>query len=174
MTKHSSCKTVTKRSIERRLAKISERLADARWGLDKAAEKLLPPDQKLNSKFRRSVYKLVRDCLDHDLMEVIYDDVKWQYEGQNTFKPLQHNKENPFYWGIWAVLDPDDKIPRSTRTRFSQELLYAHMHDVPPEYLIGFLHQKGTSTGLQAKIDGKQMQPWFEKRPKREAPQKKT
>lgn len=166
MAKPSSRKQVAKRRIERRLEKLADRLADARWGLDDTAEKKLPPDQKLYSKFKRSVYMLVRDCLEHNLMDVIYDAVNWQYEGQNTFKPLPHNRENPFYWGFWAVVDPDDKIPKTTRTRFSQELLYAHLHDVPPEFLIGFIHQKGTSKGLQAKIDQKQMQPWFEKRAK--------
>lgn len=154
-------KPTTRSSIESRLAKIQVKWTEAVEARSDAEQKLLPPYDKVNSKLKRVVYRLVRDCLKCDLLSVLKDSVQKQPGDKSQVKPSSKNADNPFYWGFTAVCGIDKKLARSNKSRFSQELLYAHMHDVPPEFLIGFIYQIGSSSKLQQKIDNKEMQRWF-------------
>lgn len=154
--------STTKRSkIEDRLDKIAKAWENATWAKFDAKEKRQPPYDKVNSKLKRAVYKLVRNCIENDLVDVLKESVEFQFGDKSQVKPSRTNAENPFYWGFTAVCGTDEKLARSNKSRFSQELMYAHIHDVPPEFLIGFIYQIGSSKELQRKIDSKEMQRWF-------------
>lgn len=47
-------------------------------------------------------------------------------------------EENPFYWGIKSIRND---FSTSALLFFATQLQHAERHDVPPEYLIGFLLQ---------------------------------
>lgn len=153
----------TRRSskIDDRLREIEKAWEKASWAKYDAEEKLRPPYDKANSKLKRAVYRLVRDCIKNDLVHALKESVEHQFGDRSHVKPSPANAENPFYWGFMAVCGTENKLARSNKSRFSQELMYAHMHDVPPQFLIGFIYQIGSSKDLQRKIENKDMQTWF-------------
>lgn len=158
--------TNTSRSkIERQLEKIRNHWEDDwwDWGKGENGEKPAPYDASY-SKLKRMVYRLVADCIKNDLIAVLKESVRTQAGNKTKIKPSAANDANPFYWALTAVCQADCELPRSTKSRFAQELQYAYMHNVPPEFLVGFIYQIGSSRGLQVKIDNGQKEPWFEKR----------
>lgn len=163
MAKSSRSKART--SVEQRLEKCQRGWNGEVWGKKKGATKESPYDQPY-SRLKRGVYALVRECLEHDLLDVLKESVEFQFGDRSQVKPSENNDTNPFYWGLTAVCGTENKLKRNSKSRFAQELLYAHMHDVPPQFLIGFLHQMGSSKGLQDKIENQEMQRWFVKRQK--------
>jgi hypothetical protein len=60
-----------------------------------------------------------------------------------------HNK---FYWGLLAIDPQGDFIPDPALSKYAKEMLYAAKHNVPPEYLIGFLLQSGNLTFIRNQL----------------------
>lgn len=152
------------RHVHAGILKYSEAWREGSW--DVAEGSVPSPYDQPNSKLKRNVYRLVRYCLKYDLLDLLKESVEFQLEGKSRVKPSLQNAANPFYWGLSAVCGADNKLPRTNKSRFAQELQYANMHDVPPEFLVGFIYQIGSSKDLQRKIDNKEMQSWFVKRQK--------
>lgn len=75
--------------------------------------------------------------------------------------------ENPFFWGLLA-LDPQGDVLNPARLHlYSRQLLYAHRHEVPPHYLIGFLYQSGNPGDLSFKVARNLREDWFAERSNR-------
>lgn len=109
----------------------------------------VPPYDKPNGYLKREVYRLVRRCIAGGALETLKRIVA---HDDSSSRPSAHNQVDPFYWGFMMVCGMDDRIRRQDRWKFANELLYAHRHDVPPELLVGFIYQIGSSDGLREKI----------------------
>ncbi len=167
----TSVATNTSRSkIKRRLEKIRNHWEDdwCDWGKGKNGEKPVPYDASY-SKLKRAAYRFVADYDNNALIAVLKKSVRMQANNKTKIKQTAATDANPFYWALTAVCQADYELPRSTKSRFAQELQYAYLHKVPPEFLVGFIYQIGPSRGLQEKIDNGQREPWFEKRLAKEA-----
>ena len=75
-------------------------------------------------------------------------------------------KDSYFYWiltGIASGLQIGEfAIKKDHITRFSQQLIYARRHKVPPEYLTGFLYQSGTISEVCTKSKDKdRREDWY-------------
>lgn len=69
---------------------------------------------------------------------------------------------NPFYWGLLAI-DPDFReIASKNLALMSYQLLHARRHLVPPEHLVGFIHQCGSQPALRAKVAANRHEEEFE------------
>jgi hypothetical protein len=156
----NASKPTSRRSIERRIKQIAETWEESFWSQSDSKKEKRPPYYTANGTLKRQVYQLVRRCIEADLVHVLKESVEFQFGNRSQVKPSPANAENPFYWGFMAVCGTDKKLARSNKSRFSQELMYAHMHNVPPEFLIGFIYQIGSSKDLQRKIENKEMQNW--------------
>jgi hypothetical protein len=155
-------KTGSRNNVENRIKRIQQRWSEE---FRDRTDSKKPHYDRPDGKLKRYVYRLVRDCLKGGWLEVLEESAKRQLGG-SRLKPSERNDANPFYWGLTAVCGDKNKLPRTTKSRFAQELLYAHMHDVPPEFLVGFIYQIGPTGDLQHKIDNQEMQRWFAKRQK--------
>ncbi len=81
--------------------------------------------------------------------------------------PIDHN---PFQWALAAV-DPDAILfSRKHAVRLAKQLLYAARHKVPTRYLIGFLHQSGSSDDVVSKQERGEWEPWGRKLQRRQKP----
>ena len=60
--------------------------------------------------------------------------------------------QNKFYWGILAIDPEADCISNPSLSKYAKEMLYADLHGVPPEYLIGFLSQSGNLTLIRERL----------------------
>jgi hypothetical protein len=156
-------KSKSRISVEKRLTVIQQVWSKEFWDRSDSEKTYFDrPDAKL----KRGVYRLVRDCIKGGCLDILEESAEFQLGGKSHLKPSERNEANPFYWGLTAVCGDKNKLPRTTKSRFAQELLYAHMHDVPSHFLIGFIHQIGPSRDYQDEIDNRKMQRWFVKRQK--------
>ena len=68
---------------------------------------------------------------------------------------------NEFHYGL-AVIDQEKEILKAQRlSLLARQMTYAHLHDVPPRYLIGFLYQSGSSVSISKKLKEGYEQPGF-------------
>ena len=129
------------------------------WKAKSAAKGLCPYDRP-NSYLKRSVYELVRSCLSTDDGAML----RTAFTRERTLAGARGDtdtyEDNPFFWGLLLVCDYNG-LSKSSLSRFSLELRYADLHNVPPQYLIGFLYQMGTSDGLAGKIADGAREQWF-------------
>lgn len=101
----------------------------------------LPPWNTANGYLQREVYRLVRhfDRSGHGgtIRNLVRDLGK---EPQNLAF-----EQNIFHWGLLALEGPQGSMLNPQKRRlFANQMLYAHRHDVPELYLIGFIYQLGS------------------------------
>lgn len=145
-------KAAAKKSAEKKGTRKS-----ANTSKTKKDESGAPPYSLANSRLKRAVYGMVRKHIASDKMDLLK---RVATSDQGELHPSQENQENPFYWGLFLLCGLDG-LTKSSRSRFAQELLYAHRHDVPKEHLIGFIYQIGSSKGLGKKLQDGKMEPWY-------------
>lgn len=68
---------------------------------------------------------------------------------------------NPFRWGLISLFEESDLITRNERRLFSAEMQYAHAHDVPARFFLGFISQLGTAGSIFKKVSSGQPEDWF-------------
>ena len=76
---------------------------------------------------------------------------------------------NPFKLGLLAMFS-DESLKRSDRHVFGNQMLYAYQHDVPAEFLNGFLAVSGGPGVIARKLKEGFVEPGFETRSKRQLP----
>lgn len=101
---------------------------------------------------------------------------KFRQEKENQKRPSDRRilrgsrkgfSQNRFYWilqGLACIVRIGNfEIRKSDISRFSLQLSYAERHGVPPEYLVGFLHQCGTLSAVceKAKKPGR-FEEWYD------------
>jgi hypothetical protein len=135
----------------------SERILD-RWQSLRNQGKRTPYDER-NSYLKREVYRFVCGYLDagteHALRHVL--------EGEREDFPTSTTfRENPFHWAFFALRDPSapDAIEKFEVSRFGRQLLYARRHRIPPELLVGFIHQSGGPDAVYRKVGAGVLEEW--------------
>jgi hypothetical protein len=120
------------------------------------------------SYLRREIYRTVRACLRTGGMEFLQNGFNEAIEAlpiRGAVRPTSENKANPFYVGVAYITAEESTFSRNYRMRFSRELLYAHLHDVPPDLLIGFLYQIGSSDEIGNRLKNCTFEEWNGKLP---------
>lgn len=173
------------RNIDEDLIKKSEQISE-KWsarlkaksssqkGTLKRDDKVERPYDSLNGYLKREVYLMVKLYLLKGNEDQLRNAVIKNLEENNvTFKSSQASQANPFYWGLMSVLARPNKknkknpVRRQDLHKFSNELLYAHRHDVPSKFLVGFIYQIGNSDHLSKRLSEGTMEEWY--RPKKSA-----
>lgn len=71
-------------------------------------------------------------------------------------------EENPYYYLYYIALGSEiEEFCRQERDKACNQLLYAAKHDVPVEFLIGFINQCGSYSHLLRKLRAGEMEPWW-------------
>ena len=120
------------------------------------------------SYLRREIYRTVRSCLRTDGMGFLqsgFEEVIKVPSKSGSVRPTSENRANPFYVGVVYITAGDPLFNRTYRMRFSREMLYAHLHDVPPDLLIGFLYQIGSSDEIGNRLKNRTFEVWQGKLP---------
>lgn len=119
---------------------------------------------------KREVYRFVlhaRAELNLNLLEDTIDAsrVATANEQGKTLRTLKKDiKREPYFWVLMGLyLDcPMANLRKPDVTRFAQHLNYADRHDVPVEYLIGFLLQTGSLSDIYRRAqDSDRRETWF-------------
>ena len=132
-----------------------------RWEVALASEEALTPYSNANGVLRRGVYNFVRTARDKGISDLMEDLVRAR---EKRVRASENNQANPFYWGLLLVCGYDRRLSATTRNRFVQEMLYADLHDVPTEFLVGFLYQVADPNGLQRRLDEAMREDWYVKK----------
>ena len=80
---------------------------------------------------------------------------------------------NPFKLGLLAMFS-DESLKRSDRHVFGNQMLYAYFHDVPPEFLNGFLAVSGGPGVIARKLKEDFVEPGFGTKVRRHLPKVPT
>jgi hypothetical protein len=137
--------------------------------LDSSA-KLSPYDEGIGY-LERATYALTRHlkrrkCIHHSLGKAVKD-LKY-YNGDPRSPTLDGN---PFHWMLVLIIpngqlvstsNGKSPISRQHRNRIAKCLLYADLHDVPTQYLVGFLLQTGDLAGISEKMKRGVHEPWLD------------
>jgi hypothetical protein len=134
------------------------------WAARKRRSK--PADaESPNAWFKREAYRFLREYViagnERFLESIVRRD-------QRPSKLVQDALSNPFKLGLLAMC-VDESISRSDRHVFGNQMLYAHRHDVPPEFLNGFIAVSGKPAVIADKIKRNFVEPGFEYRATRMA-----
>lgn len=79
-----------------------------------------------------------------------------------THEPRMRFSENPFYWALAALVAENQlEIEKRFISRFACQMKYADRHQVPTEYLIGFIYQVGGIERIRNKLNRNEFEDWY-------------
>lgn len=131
------------------------------WEWDRRRRRPDPQESESpNAWFKRNAYGFLREYVLRNEEWVLEDVVR----GDRRPKRLVEDAlQNPFKLGLMAMT-VDESITRSDRHVFGNQMLYAHLHDVPPEFLNGFIAVSGKPALIAEKLKSDFVEPGFEDR----------
>ena len=150
------------------LKRFSEHIRERYTELSEPRETPLPPYSRESGYLRRAAYAFTRFVEDEGGLRALSKFVEAQNLGW-TSKRGPTVDENPFHW-ILAAVFPDNMLKKvkgdeapmfpQERNHMARQLLYAERHNVPTEYLIGFLYQSGKPSEIARKLREDLREPW--------------
>ena len=140
-------------------ARTLRRAADyiERGHTEREGRKLPPADTALGF-LKRGAYLTIETFIEDRAIRTI-EGIAKQTGRITTSTPAI--SENPFHWGLLAMFDAN-VITKEQRRLFASQLLYAHRHQVPECYLIGFIYQLGETSGIYEKVRTNRRETWFD------------
>lgn len=117
-------------------------------------------EESPNAWFKREAYRFLREYVLSGKEKFLESVVR---RDQRPNKLVQEAIQNPFKLGLLAMC-VDESISRSDRHVFGNQMLYAHLHDVPPEFLNGFIAVSGKPAVIAEKLKKDFVEPGFEAR----------
>lgn len=154
--------------LKRKLAKKGDRLSRDLSRFSAEADRLfyrlnknelgseIPFDRSTNV-LKRLVYSVGVHILRYEQGKVLADTVRRlnkRDELRAVHKSAPDPNVNPFFWVYHLVLGDQKSISRDQRSKSARQLLYAHLHEVPVELLIGFILQTGHREAPRTGDDG--------------------
>lgn len=159
---------------------LTEASTDIRKQLLKAApsDGIMPFDGKYE-KLKRAVYQIGRHCLMTGRTKLLAKlAMKQTSPGENGSgaRLLKENlpdpATNPFFYVYHLIVSNTPLTIKDSKTAFSidrkqrykgtSEMRYAHQHNVPVEFLRGFIQQSGGHTAVMDKLNGGKHEPWYD------------
>ncbi len=110
-----------------------------------------------NAWFKREAYRLLRHYVDSELTKAFELVIR---KDNRPSRVSEEARGNPFKLGLLAMFS-DETLARSDRHVFGNQMLYAHRHDVPPEFLNGFLAVSGGPNVIAQKLKNGFVEPGF-------------
>jgi hypothetical protein len=114
-------------------------------------------DESSRAWLRRTIYALVKHCLDEQLQKV-FDEPPLK----GSIPARQKTSSNWFKEGFRQLYLSETQLSRSVRDEFAVQMLYAYGHNVPPVYLNGFLKLAGKRQKVEQKLHAEYTEPGFE------------
>ena len=142
--------TTTQRAELERWDEFADSLAAAVSKRNAPAEKR-PPFDTARGYLKREVYRYVCERLDNKADRAL----EWCVEKTRGDRLLRRPsfKDNPFHWVLFGLQNhPELNLKKGEVSRFGRQLLYAKIHKVPPELLIGFIYQTGSPALINRKL----------------------
>lgn len=111
-----------------------------------------------NAWFKREAYRFLRRYVVNDEQRLLEEIVR---SDMRPNRLVEEAISNPFKLGLLAMC-VDESISRSDRHVFGNQMFYAHLHDVPPEFLNGFIAVSGKPAVIAEKLKRNFIEPGFE------------
>lgn len=128
-----------------------------RHGLGKPTRRAESP----NAWFKREAYRLLKHYVEADRMGEFRSLVR---KDSRAPRIVEEALKNPFKLGLLAIGSDDSMLTRKDRQVFGNQMLYAWVHDVPPEFLNAFLAISGGPVLIGRKLKEGFVEPGFEER----------
>lgn len=147
-----------RRDFEDRANQIVHEWADRRLAQDST--------ESANAWFKRNAYAFLRSYIETSQTDLFRKIAK---HDRRPSRLVEEAMKNPFKLGLLAMFS-DESLKRSDRHVFGNQMLYACLHDVPPEFLNGFLAVSGGPATIAQKLKEDFVEPGFETRPRFQLP----
>lgn len=141
-------------------ARFEHRASEIIWEWTARRNAASPAVESPNAWFKRTAYQFLRELIlggDEPLLEAVV------LRDKRPNRLVEEAITNPFKLGLLAMT-VDESISRSDRHVFGNQMLYAHRHGVPPEFLSGFIAASGKPATIAEKLKQGFVEPGFEKR----------
>lgn len=119
----------------------------------------LSPQESANGTLKREAYRVICHYIDKGRAQFFEHVIRRDGRSLSSVVKLA---DNPFHYGLKAMFIDDSVITPPDRSLFANQMLYAYRHRVPPEHLVGFIYQSGSSAALRRKLKEGAIEPGFE------------
>ena len=122
--------------------------------------------ESANAWFKRNAYAFLRTYIEAGKADFFHKIAK---HDRRPSRLVEEAMSNPFKLGLLAMF-ADESLKRSDRHVFGNQMLYAYLHDVPSEFLNGFLAVSGGPGVIARKLKEDFVEPGFETKVHRQLP----
>lgn len=114
--------------------------------------------ESATSWFKRNMYRLIKAYIDADHGELFADIAK---RSGRSLVGLEKIRSNPFKVAMFAMWSDNESMTRHQQRVFGNQMFYAHLHNVEPEHLIGFIRVAGSAKKIAEKLEAGTREPGF-------------
>ena len=111
------------------------------------------------SLLKRRIYTMIRDMKANGSLTPF---LQAAFSSRNAPRLSKKLKDNEYYAFLRVILRGKVSRRPGEIIRIARELKYAQKHDVPEEFLIGFLYQCGSHARIVEMLAAGKMEPWWE------------
>ena len=108
--------------------------------------------------FKRNMYRLIKAYVDADMTAVFERMAKRSGRSQVGIAAI---RENPFKLALFAMWSDNESLSRHQQRVFGTQMMYAYLHGVPPEHLLGFIRMAGSPQVIATKLKRGEREPGF-------------
>jgi hypothetical protein len=111
-----------------------------------------------HSWFKRNMYRLIKAYVDKRRAEIFTAMARGSGRSSVGLTAIE---ENPYKLALFAMWSDNESLTRHQQRVFGNQMMYAHLHGVPPEHLIGFIRAAGSHQRIAEKLKQGAREPSF-------------
>ena len=116
-------------------------------------------EESPHSWFKRNLYRLFSAYINAGHAELFMDLAK---RSTRSLVGLRAIEDNPFKVALFAMWNDNESLGRHRQRVFGTQMLYAYLHAVAPEHLIGFIRASGSPQTIANKLRSGEREPGFD------------
>jgi len=125
----------------------------------------LSPYENANGFLKRECYRVICHFIERRAVRFFESVIR---RDGNALSSVIKIADNPFHYGLTAMLVDQSVMTRNDKSLFSGQMVYAYRHSIPPRLLVGFIYQSGSNAELRRKLKAGTTEPGFEDQFRRE------
>lgn len=114
--------------------------------------------ESAHSWFKRNIYRLIKAYVDAKRSDIFINMARLSGRSLVGLTAIQ---DNPFKLALFAMWADNVSLTRHQQRVWGSQMFYAHLHDVAPEHLIGFIRTAGSAQTISQKLQQGAREPGF-------------
>ena len=114
--------------------------------------------ESAHSWCKRNLYRLIKSYVDRGQGDVFRT---MAHRSGRSLVGIDAIGSNPFKLALFAMWSDNVSMTRHQQRVWGNQMMYANLHDVPPEHLIGFIGSAGSAQRIAEKLAAGSREPGF-------------